>query len=151
MARLPQPGHDEGVWGNVLNTFLLTAHTTTGDLKDGIVNESKLDSTVIDKLNEPATIPDDSITEAKLAPALTATINNKSDIGHQHVIADVTGLQTALDAKAPTASLADVATSGDYGDLANQPLIGAYVIVLGSADPVPNDTPAGTVIIRTVS
>src|SRR5882757_520626 len=34
MARLPEPGGDAGNWGDVLNNFLLTAHTPTGTLKD---------------------------------------------------------------------------------------------------------------------
>ena len=36
--------------------------------------------------------------------AAEAALANKSDVGHVHVIANVTGLQTALDAKAPLAS-----------------------------------------------
>lgn len=43
---------------------------------------------------------------------------------HTHDIADVTGLQAALDAKAATASLANVATSGNYSDLAGRPTLG---------------------------
>lgn len=34
MARLPQPGKDEGIWGNILNSFLLVAHYPDGTLKD---------------------------------------------------------------------------------------------------------------------
>ena len=40
---------------------------------------------------------------------------------HGHVIADVDGLQAALDAKATASSLATVATTGNYSDLANIP------------------------------
>jgi hypothetical protein len=32
-TRLPTPGSDSGAWGQVLNDFLLVAHTTTGALK----------------------------------------------------------------------------------------------------------------------
>lgn len=44
-------------------------------------------------------------------------------ISHTHTISDVTDLQTALDAKANTSSLAKVATSGSYEDLTNLPTI----------------------------
>lgn len=37
MARLPQPGGDEGAWGNILNDFLSTAHNTDGTLKNNII------------------------------------------------------------------------------------------------------------------
>ena len=129
MARLPQPGQDDGVWGDILNTYLLTTHNSDGSLKDDIITEAQLAPAVQTKLNEPPTVADNTITEDKLAPALETKINQKAD----------------------TADLAAVATSGDYTDLANVPVIGANVIVLGPADPVPGGTPAGTVIIRTVS
>ncbi len=41
MSRLPQPGSDNGVWGSVLNDFLLQEHTSSGALKirtDGTLN-----------------------------------------------------------------------------------------------------------------
>jgi hypothetical protein len=33
MARLPTPGGDTGTWGDILNSFLATAHNTDGTLK----------------------------------------------------------------------------------------------------------------------
>lgn len=33
MSRLPKPGSDSGVWGNILNDFLLTEHNLDGSLK----------------------------------------------------------------------------------------------------------------------
>ncbi|HYH74505.1 MAG TPA: hypothetical protein VD735_00940 [Candidatus Saccharimonadales bacterium] len=33
MVRLPQPGSDDGVWGQILNDFLGAAHDTNGNLK----------------------------------------------------------------------------------------------------------------------
>jgi hypothetical protein len=33
MARLPQPGSDDGTWGNILNDFLAQAHNPDGTLK----------------------------------------------------------------------------------------------------------------------
>jgi hypothetical protein len=34
MARLPNPGSDNGAWGDILNEFLSVAHQTDGDLKN---------------------------------------------------------------------------------------------------------------------
>ncbi len=41
MSRLPQPGSDNGVWGDILNDFLLKEHDSSGALKirtDGTLN-----------------------------------------------------------------------------------------------------------------
>lgn len=61
MARLPQPGSDQGQWGVILNEFLTQSLTNTGSIKPnaigsaqiapGSVSESKLDSVVQGKLN----------------------------------------------------------------------------------------------------
>jgi hypothetical protein len=42
MARLPLPGGDDGNWGDILNTFLTTAHNTDGTLKTGSVDVGQL-------------------------------------------------------------------------------------------------------------
>lgn len=76
----------------------------------------------------------DGLTSANLTPYLTISSANAtySVLGHTHAIANVTGLQTALDAKLPSANftyanitgkptLATVATSGSYTDLSNTP------------------------------
>src|SRR5690349_14156377 len=34
MARLPQPGGDDGNWGDILNEFLLVGHSSSGSLKN---------------------------------------------------------------------------------------------------------------------
>lgn len=48
MARLPQPGADDGVWGGVLNDFLLVAHNSDGTLQNvGILATKAADSTVV--------------------------------------------------------------------------------------------------------
>lgn len=53
MARLPTAGSDSGVWGNILNDYLLQAHKPDGTLKDGSVTESQLATPVQAKLNHP--------------------------------------------------------------------------------------------------
>ncbi len=62
MARLPVPGSDEGLWGEVLNEFLAQAHNSDGTLKSGVVT--------------PDTIPDSSIAESKLSAGVQNKINS---------------------------------------------------------------------------
>lgn len=40
MPRLPQPGSDQGIWGEILNDFLGVAHNSDGGLKD--ITQSKV-------------------------------------------------------------------------------------------------------------
>ena len=42
MARLPIPGQDGGVWGEILNTYLLQSHTDDGSLRSATVSADKL-------------------------------------------------------------------------------------------------------------
>lgn len=51
MARLPQPGADQGSWGEILNNFLSQAHSSDGALKPGSVSESVLAPAVQAKIN----------------------------------------------------------------------------------------------------
>lgn len=44
MARLPVPGEDEGVWGEILNDFLSITHNPEGTLKDSVITDSNLAS-----------------------------------------------------------------------------------------------------------
>src|SRR5688572_30246834 len=47
MARLPVSGSDEGVWGDILNSFLLVAHNPDGTLKDEGLMASKADDSEV--------------------------------------------------------------------------------------------------------
>lgn len=47
MVRLPQPGSDEGQWGDLLNDFLLQSHNTDGTLKSGVLGSSQLQDSSI--------------------------------------------------------------------------------------------------------
>jgi hypothetical protein len=50
MARLPQPGGDDGTWGDLLNDFLAQEHNTDGTLK------IKTDGTLAAKANDSAVV-----------------------------------------------------------------------------------------------
>jgi hypothetical protein len=88
----------------------------------------------------------DGLTSANLTPYLT-TANATATyavLGHTHAISEVTGLQTALDAKLPSANftyanitgkptLANVATSGNYADLTGTPNLTVYLTTANAA------------------
>ena len=76
MARLPDPGGDSGVWGNVLNDFLSTVHNTDGTLKDNVVSSSALAPDAVDVTS----IQNATISEAKLDTALAAKVNTTGSV-----------------------------------------------------------------------
>ena len=49
MARLPQPGSDDGTWGSILNDFLSTSHASDGTLKPAALTDAGAadDTTVV--------------------------------------------------------------------------------------------------------
>lgn len=47
MARLPTPGSDDGVWGNVLNDFLGVEHNADGTLRTSASLASKTDKSIL--------------------------------------------------------------------------------------------------------
>ncbi len=61
MTRLPQPGGDQGNWGDILNDYLSQAHNSDGTLKDGSITA--------------LTITDGIITENKLDPGVRLKLN----------------------------------------------------------------------------
>lgn len=65
MARLPQPGGDDGNWGNVLNDYLAQAHKNDGQIKDNAVSESAL--------------APDSISRSKLKPSVRSELDSYLD------------------------------------------------------------------------
>lgn len=164
MPRLPEPGGDSGSWGKVLNEFLTQAHTSTGDLKSGVVGTSQLQN--------------NSVTAAKLASgAVTGAVLTGSTGTDGQVLTSASGSSTGLSwatpsgsglvpdadattkglvrltgdlggtsasptvpglaAKANTASLATVATTGSYTSLTNRPTL-ATVATSGSYNDLTN-------------
>jgi len=63
MARLPQPGADDGVWGNILNDFLNVAHDADGTVKANAVDASALQDNSVSGTK----LQDSSVTDAKLS------------------------------------------------------------------------------------
>lgn len=116
MARLPQPGGDQGNWGTILNDFLTQSLDADGSIKagvvdasaiaDGTISELKLDSAAQAKLNSGGTAGVVSVNTRSGAVTLTAAdvglanANNTSDANKPISIAT----QAALDGKEATIS-----------------------------------------------
>lgn len=99
MIRLPQPGADNGTWGDILNQYLQVAHETDGTLKSGISAD-------------------------KIVDGATNKVFTNSE-------------------KTKLATLATVAVSGSYSDLANKPLVANPTLVIASDAPASWQAAAG--------
>ena len=67
MSRLPLPGSDDGIWGDILNQFLLEAHNDDGSLKN------------VGLLASRYTKPADGIPLKDLAPEVNSAIGERAN------------------------------------------------------------------------
>lgn len=101
MARLPRPGQDKGVWGEILNDYLTVAHATDGTLKD--IPQSTVTNLIQDLASKaPLASPVFTGTPTGITKAHVGlgNVDNTSDTNKP--ISSAT--QSALDLKAPLAS-----------------------------------------------
>lgn len=70
MARLPVPGNDDGVWGNVLNDFLTVEHNSDGTLKTtGTIATKANDSAVVHNSGNETVAGVKTFTSAPVVPS----------------------------------------------------------------------------------
>jgi hypothetical protein len=67
--RLPAPGSDSGVWGDILNDFLTQSHNTDGTLASNVVGPSQLQDSSVTVVK----LVDGTITSSKLAGNIPST------------------------------------------------------------------------------
>ena len=90
MARLPDPGGDEGLWGLILNSFLSIAHNDDGTIKDSAISDSgaALKSANLSDLGSAATartnlglgsVDDTSDVNKPISTAAQAALDDKID------------------------------------------------------------------------
>lgn len=97
MPRLPVPGSDDNVWGDVLNTYLLQSLAADGTINSTVVGTTQLQDTAVTtaKLGLSAAtttaIADSNVTKTKLATAVQASLD-KADTALQ--TAPVTSVAT---------------------------------------------------------
>lgn len=86
MARLPQPGSDNGTWGDILNEYLLQSLKPDGTIQDNAVTSNTLapnsvtNSALASNAVNAAVIQDGSITEVLLDSSLQTKINASADV-----------------------------------------------------------------------
>ncbi|HSW81205.1 MAG TPA: right-handed parallel beta-helix repeat-containing protein [Candidatus Saccharimonas sp.] len=109
MTRLPQPGKDEGSWGDILNDFLNAEHNSDGSLK------LRTDGTFYKKPGNGIPTADlDSPTQTKLAQIASAYQKPASGIPKTDL---TTNLQTILDNAVNSNNLSlNVKNFGAIGD-----------------------------------
>lgn len=95
-ARLPQPGSDDGTWGEILNGFLTVVHNADGTLQSGIVTDANIAATA-------------AIARTKLDASTQASLN-KADTALQS--APVTSVNSKMGAVSLTASDVGADASG---------------------------------------
>ena len=71
MARLPQPGGDNGNWGTILNEYLSQAHKSDGTLKNNVVGTAQLQDDAV----TTASVADGAITETLLSSPVQTKLN----------------------------------------------------------------------------
>lgn len=65
MARLPQPGSDDGQWGEILNEYLSESHDADGSIKPGAVTKADVGLSSVDNTSD-ASKPVSAATQAAL-------------------------------------------------------------------------------------
>jgi len=123
MPRLPQVGGDDGNWGDVLNTFLLTEHNTDGTLKTSGTLAAKADDSTVVKLSGNQTI---SGAKTFLTAPIVPTPSSASQAATKDYV-DTVATAGAPDADALTKGLVQLA--GDLSGTAASPQIATGVIV----------------------
>lgn len=138
MARLPQPGGDNGTWGDVLNDYLSQVHKADGTLKDntvtasaiapntitgneiqsGSITEAQLDTATQTKLNTTGSgnVADGTITTAKLHDGAVTDVKVASNAAiAQSKIADLTTDLAGKASASHTHTATDIADSTSTG------------------------------------
>ena len=110
--------YNGSAWTAAADATNLTGYATEAFVTSAVANLVDSSPAALDTLNELAAALGD---DPNFSATITASLAGKAAANHTHNIADVTGLQAELDAKAATSSLATVATTGSYSDLAGIP------------------------------
>ena len=106
MARLPVPGADNGVWGDVLNDFLQVAHNSDGTLKDtGLLADKANDTDVVHNTGNETVAGTKTFSSAVVipTPTLGSHATNKTYVDGQipasSTLVHTTGDETIADIK----------------------------------------------------
>lgn len=121
MGRLPQPGGDKSVWGDILNDYLLVSHANDGKLRNNIVGAANLEASLqssidkanssIQRINGVAPINGDSIISK--AEVGLSDVDNTSDIDKPISTLAQSGLDTKVSKDELAFNVKDFGAVGD--------------------------------------
>ena len=117
MTRLPQPGSDDGTWGNILNDFLSVEHNTDGTLKPTGTLAAKADDSDVVHLSGNETV---NGTKSFAASPTVPTPTAPSHAATKAYVDSASGASVP-DADATTKGLIQLA--GDLGGTASAPTV----------------------------
>lgn len=143
MARLPQPGSDNGTWGDILNEYLSQTLKADGSLKDNSVTNSA----IADNAVNAATIQDGTITEAQLSGDVQTKLNSAAGTPAWD---DITGKPAVIAAgpdQATARSAIGIENVNNTSD-ADKPISSATQTALNGKLGVPTGTVSGTKFLR---
>jgi hypothetical protein len=129
MTRLPQPGSDDGTWGDILNQFLSTAHNTDGSLRTSAVSTSG----ALIAANNLSDLTSVSAAQTNLGLGTAATRNVGTGSGTV-AAGDDSRFSSALQALTPTAVKTSPYTAS-VGDFIPVDVSGGTVTVTLPASP----------------
>ncbi|MGD8373397.1 MAG: hypothetical protein PVI21_00895 [Candidatus Woesebacteria bacterium] len=119
MSRLPQPGADDGVWGDVLNDFLGVSHNSDGTLKSSALSSKANDTATVHNTGNESIAGVKTFTSSPVVP--TPTTNTQA-ANKQYV--DNTVSAGAPDATTSAPGLIQLAGDlGGSGTIATAPVI----------------------------
>lgn len=124
MARLPVPGSDDDVWGQILNDYLAVVHNADGTLQSGVVSSGTIQSGAVGTTQ----IADGAVTASKLASPYIPLSQKAAANGVASL--DATGMVPASQLP-PSGSVPDATTTskgvvqlaGDLGGTATSPTV----------------------------
>lgn len=116
-ARLPVPGQDDGLWGDLLNDFLLVEHNGDGTLKKaGDIAQAKADAAqalLTAQQAASATIVDNSVTKQKLSPAVQTSLDKADSALQTAPVTSVAGKTGAVTLTKSDVNLTNVDNTSD--------------------------------------
>lgn len=114
MSRLPQPGKDQGSWGDILNDFLLVEHRTDGTLKKSGDITNALSTAQAAQTTANAAIP----SAQKGAANGVASLDGNSKLIHEQLPDDViSGDFVSIASGAGTATSSDAVPSHPLSEI----------------------------------
>ena len=108
MARLPKPGEDSGVWGEILNDYLLASHNNDGTLKANSVTSS--------------TLADNSVNASSLQASAGT---NGQVLTYDSQLSGGLGWKDTAAPNATSSTKGVISLSGDLGGTADSPSVPA--------------------------